>query len=135
MWAFFVPGVEPDQAEARWLELAELIRAPVVGPADRVGSLRFVRGAEEWTATVGECLSGQLAAKTDRRPARRTSTARSAPTRRVTDPATVQAIFDTGDTYVVLTDGHPVGDVRDSTWDNPVSVRRHEARGVLRFGR
>jgi hypothetical protein len=134
MTAFFVPGVDPEQAEARWLELAATAGAPVVGPADRVRSVRFVRGAEEWTATVGECLSGQLAARTDRRPARRTSAARSAPTRRVTDPATVQAIFDTGDAYVVLTDGHPVGDVRDSTWDNPVSIARHEARGVLRFG-
>jgi hypothetical protein len=46
----------------------------------------------------------------------------------------VQAIFDTPNAYVVLTDGHPVGDVRDSTWDNPVSIARHEARGVLRFG-
>jgi hypothetical protein len=134
MTAFFVPGVEPGEAEARWLELAEMVEAPVVGPADRVESVRFVRGAEEWTATVGACLSGQLVARTDRRPARRTSAARSAPTRRVTDPATVQAIFDTGDAYVVLTDGHPVGDVRDSTWDNPVAIPRHDARGVLRFG-
>jgi hypothetical protein len=132
--AFFVPGVEPDEADARWRELAETVEAPAVGPADRVLSVRFVRGAEEWTATVGECLSGQLAARTDRRPARRSSVSRSAPTRRVTDPATVQAIFETGDAYVVCTDAHPVGDVSDSTWENPVSIARHEARGVLRFG-
>jgi hypothetical protein len=130
--AFFVPGVEADQAEARWGELAEMVEAPLVGPADRVRSVRFVQGAEEWTATVGECLSGQLAGKIDLRPARRSS--RSAPTRRVTDPATVQAIFDTGDSYTVLTDGHPVGAVSDSTWDNPFSIARRSAREVLRFG-
>ena len=135
MTAFFVPGVEPEQADARWVALAEVAEAPVVGPADRVWSVRFVRGAEEWTATVGECLSGQLAARTDRRPARRTSAARSAPTRRVSDAATVQAVFDTGDAYVVVTDARPHGDVRDSTWENPVSIPRREARGVLRFGR
>jgi hypothetical protein len=132
--AFFVPGVEPEQAEARYAELAEMVEAPAVGPADRVLSLRFTRGAEEWTAEVGECLWGELAARTDRRPARRAVTPRSAPTRRVTDPATVQAIFDTGDTYVVVTDGHPVGGVRDSTWANPVSIPRRDTRRVLRFG-
>ena len=134
MTGFFVPDAEPEQADARWRALAETVGAPEVGPADRVLSVRFVRGAEEWTATVGECLSGQLTARTDRRPARRSSGSRSAPTRRVTDPATVQAIFDTGDAYLVCTDGHPVGDVHDSTWENPVSIAGHEARGVLRFG-
>ena len=134
MTAFFLPGAEPDQAEARWRELAETVEAPAVGPADRVRSVRFTRGAEEWTATVGECLSGQLAARTDGRPARRTSASRSAPTRRVSDAATVQAIFDTGDAYVVVTDGRPLGDVGDSTWENPVSIARRDARGVLRFG-
>jgi hypothetical protein len=131
---FFVPGVEPDRADARWLELAETVEAPAVGPADRVLSVRFARGAEEWTATVGELLSGQLAARTERRPARRTSASRSAPARRVTDPATVQAIFDTGDAYVVVTDSRPVGDVSDSTWENPVPIPRRDAREVLRFG-
>lgn len=134
MTAFFVPGVDPDEADARWRALAETVEAPVVGPADRVLSVRFVRGAEEWTATVGQYLSGQLVARTDRRPARRTSAARTAPTRRVSDAATVQAVFDTGDAYVVVTDGHPLGEVRDSTWENPVSIARREARGVLRFG-
>jgi hypothetical protein len=127
--AFFVPGVEPDQAEGRYVELAEMVEAAVVGPADRVLSVRFTHGAEEWTATVGECLSGQLAGKTDRRSARR-----SAPTRRVTDPATVQAIFDTGDDYLVLTDCLPVGEIRDSTWENPFAITRRHTRGVLRFG-
>lgn len=135
MWTvttFFVPGVEPDRAEARWAELADIAEAPLVGPADRVRSVRFVRGAEEWTATVGDCLSGELAGKIDRRPARRSS--RSAPTRRVSDPATVHAIFDTGDSYVVLTDCRPVGEVSDSTWENPISIPRHAAREVHRFG-
>jgi hypothetical protein len=132
---FFVPGVEPDRAEARWLELAEVVAAPAVGPADRVRSVRFAAGAEEWTAEVGEPLSGQLAARTDRRPARRGAPSRSAPTRRVTDTATVLAVFDTGDAYVVVTDAHPVGEVRDSTWDNPTSIARRAAREVLRFGR
>jgi hypothetical protein len=133
--AFFVPGVEPDRAEARWLELAGMVEAPVVGSADRVQSVRFLRGAEEWTATVGENLSGQLAAKTERRSLRRVPSSRSAaPTRRVTDPATVQAIFDLGDSYVVLTDCHPVGEVSDSTWANPIAIPRYDARQVLRFG-
>jgi hypothetical protein len=127
--AFFVPGLEPDESEARYVQLAAMVEAPAVGPADRVLSVRFVQGAEEWTATVGQSLSGELSGKADRRSARR-----SAATRRVTDPATVQAIFDTGDHYLVLTDVHPHGDVRDSTWDNPFSIPRRHTRGVLRFG-
>ena len=132
MTAFFVPGAEPDRAEARYGELAAMVDAVVLRPADRVLSVHFVRGAEEWTATVGERLSGQLAARTDRLPARRAS--RSAPTREVSDPATVQAIFDMGDSYRVLTDGPPVGDVDDSTWDNPFSIPGRTARRVRRFG-
>ena len=128
MTAFFVPGVDdPDRAEARWVELADSVEAPVVGPADRVRSVVFTVGAEEWTATVGERLSGQLAARTDR-PGRRSSP-RSAPTREVSDVATVTAIFDTGDSYRVVTDGPP-----DSTWDNPFPIPRRHARRVLRFG-
>lgn len=134
MTEFFVPGVEPDRAEARYVELAEMVDATVLRSADRVLSVRFVRGAEEWTATVGECLSGQLAARTERRPARRASSQRSAPTRQVSDPATVQAIFDMGDSYLLLTDGHPVGEIRGSTWDNPVSIPGHTTRQVRRFG-
>jgi hypothetical protein len=129
--AFFVPGAEPDRAEGRWRELAELAGAPVVGPADRVRSVRFAQDAEEWTATVGEGLSGELTGASGRR---RGAAAASARARRVTDPATVQAIFDTGDAYVVVTDVHPLGDVRDSTWENPFSVPRHRSRQVLRFG-
>jgi hypothetical protein len=128
--AFFVPGVAAEQAEARYVELAETVGAVVADPPDRVLSVRFLQGSEEWTATVGQCLSGQLAGKADRRVARRAS----APTRRVTDPATVQAIFAADDSYLVVTDGHPVGEVRDSTWDNPFSVAHRHTRGVLRFG-
>lgn len=134
MTAFFVPGVPPEEAEARWLEFADSVAAPVVGPADRVRSVRFAQGAEEWTATVGECLAGQLAARTDRRAARRGPPAGSARARRVTDPATVQAIFDTGDAYLVVTDADPVGEIVDSTWDSPFPVPRHRTREVLRFG-
>ena len=132
MTAFFLPGVEPDRAEARYGELAALVGAVVVRPADRVRSVEFVHGAEEWTATVGERLSGALAGKTVR-PARRSSP-RSAPVRRVSDTATVQAILDLGDAYRVLTDAPPVGEVVDSTWDNPVPVAGRSVRRVLRFG-
>jgi hypothetical protein len=131
--AFFVPGVEPDRAEARYVELAEMVDAVVGGPADRVLSVRFVRGAEEWTATVGARLSGELATGTGRLRARRTSSLRSAPTRQVSDTATVQAIFDVGDSHLVVTDGVPVGDVRDSTWDNPFPIPRRDTRRVERF--
>jgi hypothetical protein len=132
--AFFVPGAGPEQAEARYEQLAEMVAAEVVRPTERVLSLRFVRGAEEWTATVGEPLSGQLAARTDRRAPRGSSSPRSAPTRRVTDPATVQAVFRSGESYLVVTDSRPVGPVDDSTWDNPFSVPDREAREVVRFG-
>jgi hypothetical protein len=130
---FFVPGVEPDRAEARYVELAEMVDALVGSPADRVLSVRFARGAEEWTATVGARLSGELATGTGRLRARRTSSLRSAPTRQVSDTATVQAIFDVGDSHLVVTDGVPVGDVRDSTWDNPFSIPRRDTRRVQRF--
>lgn len=128
MTAFFVPGVGPEQAEARYVELAELVTAEVVRPSDRVRSVRFVRGAEQWTATVGENLSGQLAARTDRRYARR-----AAPTRRVSDSATVQAIFRAGDAHLVVTDAGPIGAVDDSTWDNPVSIAHRDTRQVDHF--
>lgn len=131
--AFFVPGVEPDQAEARYGQLAEAVAAEVVPPTDRIRSLRFVLGAEEWTATVGDRLAGQLAARTGRRPGPRSAPSRSAPTRRVTDPATVLAIFDTGGAYLVLTDARPVGPVEDSTVDNPVRVPHRDTRGAARF--
>lgn len=132
--AFFVPGVEPDGVEARYAELADMVDAPVVGPPDRVESLRFVRGAEEWTAVVGERLSGQLGARTDRRSSRRAPSPRSAPVRQISETVTVQAIFDVGDRYLVVTDAHPVGEIRDSTWENPVPVPRYDTRRVRRFG-
>ena len=133
MTAFFVPGEEPDRAEARYAELAGIAGAEPVPPTDRVRSVRFAQGAEEWTATVGEALSGQLAARTDRRPTRRGPASGSAPGRRVTDTATVQAIFDTGTAYLVVTDGPPVGAADDSTFDNPFPVRRPVVRHVDRF--
>ena len=129
--AFFVPGEEPDRAEARYAELAGIAGAEVAPPTDRVRSVRFAHGAEEWTATVGQALSGQLAARTDRRPGRGGSA--SAPTRRVSDTATVQAIFDAGEAYLVVTDAPPVGETDDSTWDNPFAVRRPTVRHVDRF--
>lgn len=125
MTGFFVPGVDPDQTEARYSELARSAAADVPGPTDRVRSVRFVQDAEEWTATVGETLSGRLAAPTSRR---------SAPARRVTDPATVQAVFPTDEGYLVVTDGAPLGTVGDSTWDNPFTVPRRATRQVVRFG-
>ena len=134
MTAFFVPGVEDDRAEARYAELAALAEADVAPLSERILSVRFARGAEEWTATVGETLSGQLAARTDRRPARRSASPRSAPTRSVSDPATVHAIFEVGDSYRVVTDARPVGRIDDSTWANPLAVPRHDARRVARFG-
>ena len=125
MTAFFVPGVDAERTEARYAELAGSAGADVPGPTEGVRSVRFVRDAEEWTATVGEILSGRLAAPTSRR---------SAPIRQVTDPATVQAVFPTGDGYVVVTNGAPLGTVDDSTWDNPITVPRRATRQVIRFG-
>ena len=132
MTGFFVPGAEPDRSEARYAELAATVDAVVLRPADRVLSVRFPQGAEEWVATVGERLSGQLTARTDRRPAPRAS--RSAPAREVSDPATVLAVFDMGDRYLVLTDARPLGTIDDSTWDNPFSIPGRTARRVRRFG-
>ena len=124
MTGFFVPGVDPDRSEARYSELAASAAADVPGPAERVHSVRFVRDAEEWTATVGETLSGRLAAPTARR---------SAPARRVTDPATVLAVFPTDEGHLVVTDGAPLGTVADSTWENPFAVPQRAARQVVRF--
>jgi hypothetical protein len=127
--AFFVPGVEPEAAESRYAELAATAGAPVAAPSERVRSVRFVRGAEEWIATVGEQLSGEMTARTAGRSVRRAS----APTRRVSDPATVQAIFAGDGSYLVVTDVHPVGEIGDSTWENPVTIPRRDARQVIRF--
>ncbi|HEY2191584.1 MAG TPA: hypothetical protein VGH76_04665 [Actinomycetospora sp.] len=129
MTGFFVPGVDPDGAESRYADLAATVGATVAAPSERVRWIRFVQGAEEWSAVVGERLSGEMTARTAGRTVRRAS----APTRRVSDPATVQAIFAAEESYLVVTDVHPVGDVHDSTWDNPVTVPRRNARQVVRF--
>lgn len=128
MTAFFVPGAGPEDAEARYAELAERVAADVAPADDRIASVRFVRGAETWTATVGDPLSGELAARTARRTARG-----SAPTRRASDPARVQAIYRAGDAYLVVTDGRPIGPVGDSTWANPLTVPVRDTRSVDRF--
>ncbi|MEJ2871931.1 hypothetical protein WCD74_29515 [Actinomycetospora sp. OC33-EN08] len=132
MTEFFVPGA--DDAEARYAELAEFAGAEPAPPADRLRSLRFARGAEEWTATVGEHLSGLLAARTGRRPARRSSATRSAPSRRVDDPTSVLAIFFAAGTWLAVTDARPVGAVDDSVWDNPVRIPDRDVREMHRFG-
>ncbi len=132
MTSFFVPGADPDDAEGRYVELAGMVELDVPPPAARVRSLRFTQDAEMWSATVGEYLTGHLASGRGGRVSR-TSDPRSPHTRRVSDPATVQAIFDAGEVYLILTDAPPVGNVGDSTWANPVRVTPRLARDVRRF--
>ncbi|MCD2190564.1 hypothetical protein [Actinomycetospora soli] len=123
---------EPGSDEQRYAEAAALVGTTPPAPADRVRSLRFTRGAEEWTATVGRPLTGRLAARTDRRPPRRAPATRSAPTRDVSDPATVRAVLPADGGWAVVTDAAPHGPVDDSTWENPVHVPDRDVREITR---
>lgn len=110
---FFLPTVEPEKQETAYAALASQMRLELPPPDRRVYSIEFSHDGEEWTATVGDALSGSR---------RRTSRSRGKKYERteiLSDPATVIAIF-SGNPFVVWTNK---GLVR-SAWENPFLAGR-----------
>jgi len=108
---FFVPAATDEDVEQVYASFAKDSRRPVPPPGERIYSITYVHDGEEWTATVGERLSGK-----------RHTTSRSKGqsierTQSVSDPAVVLAIFP-GSPFVVVTNHRIVGNV-GSKWENP----------------
>ena len=108
---FFVPEAPPEDQEAVFVELARFAKQPVPQLSERVYSITYDHGPEEWRATVGERLRG---VRRKRIRSEGTAVEREMPIR---DPALVVAIFP-GTAYLVVTDSRPIGGVR-SGWRNP----------------
>jgi hypothetical protein len=58
MPSFFVPMVDADQQEAAYGDLADFAGMAIQPPDRRVFSITWTHDGVEWTATVGEQLSG-----------------------------------------------------------------------------
>lgn len=108
---FFVPGAESEAAEAVYAEHARLCGRTVDPSGRRIYSIAFTSNNEEWTATVGEPLTGIFRRVT------LVGGKRFELVQKLDDPAIVLSIFP-GDPYRVVTNNLPPERVR-SSWDNP----------------
>lgn len=108
---FFVPLVKPEDQEAFYAKLAHLSMCPLPIRAKRIYSIGFRSDCERWTATVGHTLRG-VRLRTARRRGARVEVEE-----RLSDPATVLAIFE-GSPYMVATDHLILRNV-GSEWVNP----------------
>jgi hypothetical protein len=108
---FFIPAATPEIEESVYADFARMCHRSVLERGRRIYSITFVHDGEEWTATVGEALSGKTLAN----PRSRSKTPFYP--RSLSDPAIVLAIFP-GVPYVVLTNHRMVGNV-GSAWENP----------------
>lgn len=113
--AFFVPNVPEDKAEDAFAELARFAGCSVPPPDERVWRIEWVHDGERWTAEVGKQMHGE------KLPNPRKKNQRTWP-ERVSDPATVRAIFP-GVPFFVFTDKVPFGTAR-SKWENPFMAGR-----------
>jgi hypothetical protein len=112
---FFVPHADDDElAEDTYTKLAHWGWPPCPVPpaqSDRVYAIRFVHDGEEWTATVGESLTGTRTRKRTVRGHKRDVT------EHLSDPAVVLAIY-VGNPYKVVTTARPLTG-QASKWENP----------------
>jgi hypothetical protein len=108
---FFVPGTDSETAEAVYAEHARMCGRSIAPPGKRIFSIVFTSNNEEWTATVGEPLTGVFRRVTQ------VGAKKLELVQKLDDPAIVLSIF-SGDPYRVLTNDLPHAPVR-STWDNP----------------
>jgi hypothetical protein len=125
--AFFVPASTPENQEEHYAGLAKMAGRsvpPAVG--SRIYSIRYKHNGEEWTATVGETLSGKRYV----RPRGPRSSTEVPQVEQLSDPATVLAIFD-GSPHVVITD-HRIAHAH-SSWENPFYIGRPSTLAVVRF--
>jgi hypothetical protein len=117
---FFLPGITHDTQESVYAEFAKACNCPVPSPEERVYAIAFVHNGAQWSATVGEPLSGSAV---------RSRGKKNEFTEKLHDSARVVAIF-AGDVraypaapYVVVTDGGAsVG--QPSKWENPFYAGR-----------
>ncbi len=107
---FFVPFVAAAEQEAAYERMARRCRRSPAAVAERIYSITFTQNSEAWTAKVGETLEGV------RRRITRSGGKRVPRESRVSDPATVLAIF-AGTPFIVFTNKGQAG-VR-SAWENP----------------
>lgn len=133
MSTFFLPGVDPGQAEDLYLEVAAELGVPPLPVGQRIASISFDHNGESWTATVGEQLSGQREV-----PARRTRSRQGFLPQlpRVTplsDPATVQVIYEGQDCFHVVTDRYWAPKNRASQWESPFVMGHHAVHRVAKF--
>lgn len=122
---FFVPRVDPADFETTLAEMADLCGVTAPDPDKRVQSITFKHNGESWTAEVGQTLRGE---RTDRR---RRGGKLVDVTSRLSDPATVLAIFP-GDPTMVVTDARPITELV-SAWENPFMVGWHAVSACKRF--
>jgi hypothetical protein len=108
---FFFPQVEPEKQEAAYAEVAAWSHQTI--PERRIYSITYAHDGEEWTATVGEFMSGV------RYRTRRSRGERIETKQHLSDSAMVLAIFP-GVPFFVVTDS---GGGR-SKWENPFMAGR-----------
>jgi hypothetical protein len=121
----FIPDIEPDKEEGMYETFAAMCGMRPLPDGQRIQSITWHKTpAERWTAEVGKTLSGTRQKVTGRGATRRELT------ERVTDPATVLAIF-SGVPYMVVTDSRLDPTVR-SSWDNPL-LASSSLRSVTTF--
>lgn len=113
---FFVPDALPEKQEELYTYLAKLCGKSALPMAERIYSMTYRHNGSEWTATVGESLSGT---KSQIKRVRGQKTEIFIP---VSDPAVVLAIFP-GDPFFVVTNQGLAGNVR-SGWTNPFMAGR-----------
>jgi hypothetical protein len=108
---FFIPNLPAEAYEKLYAELAHLARTAVPEPAKRIFSIRFPHDGVDWTATVGQTLSGSKTKTMGR------GTSKREVTQPTSDSAMVLAIFP-GHPFIVHTDSGLSHQSR-STWCNP----------------
>jgi len=105
---FFMPGIPPDRQEEVFAHLAARMNRPVPTMDQRVFSIRFTHGCADWSATVGEPLTGI------RRAAKRRQGAMNTREIPIEDSAVVLAILPSDPFVVYWMSGE-----KKSIWENP----------------
>ena len=123
--SFFVPKIPPENQEAVYADLAAYASCAVAPIEERVFSIGYTHDGDNWVATVGQRLRGE-------RPIhhRQRRNSPSPPPVRLEDAATVLAIFQGSQCFVVVTDNGTFSGSR-SRWSNPLYAGRPST--VIRF--
>ena len=116
MPAFFLPRADDDeQAERLYDALAEFAGCEPAAPGRRVHSIGFPQDGAQWTAEVGEELTGVRTTQQLRRGELLERT------EELSSPTRVLAIYP-GTPFVVVTDAQPIAGT-PSEWANPFTAQ------------